>query len=224
MNELQATETEIVGQRTLFDYASLDAETRIVVQQRAGEIKGIAKRMAADVVEIGEKLADVKQRLGANGRFNDWLSAELGWSPRTAHNFIGVWRRFGSANFAIENVAVSALYALAAPSTPLDAIEEVKQIADGGERVTHTRAEEIIEEAKAKRPKQVELVEEPEEPEPKLEEDEDDDAPATIYNRVEQDELDEMDTVCASDRISQSKPIGSYYYDGARLVITATVS
>src|SRR5262245_24959596 len=159
MNELQATETEIVGQRTLFDYASLDAETRIVVQQRAGEIKGIAKRMAADVVEIGEKLADVKQRLGANGCFNDWLSAELGWSPRTAHNFIGVWRRFGSANFAIENVAVSALYALAAPSTPTEAIDEVKQIADSGQEVTHTVAKEIIENAKAKQPKQSELVE-----------------------------------------------------------------
>jgi len=46
--------------------------------------------MATDVVEIGEKLADVKQRLGANGCFNDCLSAELEWSPRTAHNFIGV--------------------------------------------------------------------------------------------------------------------------------------
>jgi len=159
MNELQTMETEIVGQRALFDYAALDAETRIVVQQRAGEIKSIAKRMAADVVEIGEKLADVKQRLGANDRFNDWLSAELGWSPRTAHNFIGVWRRFGSANFAIENVAVSALYALAAPSTPVEAVEEVKRIADRGQEVTNTVAKEIIEKAKATRPKQAELVE-----------------------------------------------------------------
>src|SRR5262245_38602046 len=130
MNDLQTMETEVVSQIRLFDYAALDAETRIVVQQRAGEIKSIAKRMAADVVEIGEKLAEVKQRLGANDRFNDWLSAELGWSPRTAHNFIGVWQRFGSANFAIENVAVSALYALAAPSTPTEAIEAVKQIVD----------------------------------------------------------------------------------------------
>jgi hypothetical protein len=159
MNELQPIETEVAGQRPLFDYAALDAETRIVVQQRAGEIKSIAKRMAADVVEIGEKLGDVKQRLGANDRFNDWLSAELGWSPRTAHNFIGVWRRFGSANFAIENVAVSALYALAAPSTPIEAIEEVKQIADSGQEVTHTVAKEIIEKAKATRPKQAELAE-----------------------------------------------------------------
>ncbi len=159
MNELQPIETEVAGQRALFDYAALDAETRIVVQQRAGEIKSIAKRMAADVVEIGEKLADVKQRLGANGCFNDWLSAELGWSPRTAHNFIGVWRRFGSANFAIENVAVSALYALAAPSTPAEAVEEVKRIVDRGQEVTNTVAKEIIEKAKATRPKQSELVE-----------------------------------------------------------------
>lgn len=41
MNELQPIETEVAGQRPLFDYAALDAETRIVVQQRAGEIKSI---------------------------------------------------------------------------------------------------------------------------------------------------------------------------------------
>jgi hypothetical protein len=161
MNQMQTIETEVVGQRTLFDYSVLDAETRIVVQQRTGEIKSIAKRVAADVVEIGEKLADVKQRIRERGRFHEWLECELGWSERTAYNFIGVHQRFGSANFAIENVAVSALYALAAPSTPADAVETVKRLADGGERVTHTRAEEIIEEAKAKRPKQFELVETP---------------------------------------------------------------
>jgi hypothetical protein len=163
MNELQIIEAEIVGQRGLFDYSALDAETRIVAQQRAVEIRSIAKRVAGDVVEIGHKLADVKQRLGGNGKFNDWLEAELGWSERTAHNFIGVYSKFGAANFALENVAVSALYLLAAPSTPAEAVEVAKQIADSGEKVTHKVAKEVVRQAKARKPKQVELIEEPEE-------------------------------------------------------------
>lgn len=152
------------AQGALFDYSALDPETRIVVQQKAGEIKTIAKRVQSDVIEIGQRLAEVKQRL--NGKFTAWLEAELaelGWSERTAYNFIGVYQRFGSANFAIENVAVSALYALAAPSTPVEAVEEVKALADAGEKVTNAKAQEVIERVKAKRPKQVELVEGPEE-------------------------------------------------------------
>jgi Protein of unknown function (DUF3102) len=164
MDQLQTMETEAAGQRPLFDYSALDAETRIVVQQRAGEIKSIAKRVAGDIVEIGHKLADVKSRL-KNGRFNEWLTAELGWSERTAHNFIAVYSRFGAANFALENVAVSALYLLAAPSTPAEAVEITKQIADSGEKVTHGVAKEIVRKARARRPKQVELVDEIEEEE-----------------------------------------------------------
>jgi Protein of unknown function (DUF3102) len=161
MNQLETIETEVVGQRALFDYSVLDAETRIVVQQRAREIETIAKRMASDVVEIGGKLAEVKDRLGGNGKFNEWLAAELRWSERAAYNFIAVWQRFNAANFALENVAVSALYLLAAPSTPAEAVEVAKQIADSGEKVTHGVAKEIVRQAKDQRPKQVELIDEP---------------------------------------------------------------
>jgi hypothetical protein len=163
MNQLGTIETEVAGQRALFDYSVLDAETRIVVQQRAREIETIAKRMASDVVEIGGKLAEVKDRLGGNGKFNEWLTAELRWSERAAYNFIAVWQRFSAANFALENVAVSALYLLAAPSTPAEAVEAARQIADSGEKVTHGVAKEIVRQAKAKRPKQEELLEKPEE-------------------------------------------------------------
>jgi hypothetical protein len=153
----------IQTQGALFDYGALDQETQIAVRLRTGEIKSLAKRMAHDVVEIGGKLAEVKDALGGNGRFNDWLTAELGWSERTAYNFIAVWQKFGSANFALENVATSALYLLAAPSTPADAVEAVKQIADAGEKVTHEVAKEVVRQAKARKPKQVALVEEAEE-------------------------------------------------------------
>jgi len=160
MNQLQAIETEAAGQRALFDYGALDQETQVLVRLRAGEIKSLAKRVAADIVEIGGKLAEVKDRVGGNGKFNDWLSAELGWSERTAYNFIAVWQRFGAANFALENVATSALYLLAAPSTPAEAVEVAKQIADSGEEVTHGMAKEIVRQARERQPRQEELIEE----------------------------------------------------------------
>jgi len=154
---------KIIGQRALFDYSALDQETQIAIRLRTSEIKSLAKRMAADVVEIGGKLAEVKEHLGSNGRFNEWLATELAWSERTAYNFIAVWQKFGAANFALENVATSALYLLAAPSTPAEAVQAAKQIADSGEKVTHEVAKELTRQAKARKPKQVALVEEPEE-------------------------------------------------------------
>jgi hypothetical protein len=162
MNELQTIGTEAVGQRALFDYAALDQETQVLVRLRASEIKGLAKRVASDIVEIGGKLAEVKDCVGGNGKFNEWLSSELGWSERTAYNFIAVWQKFHAANFALENVATSALYLLAAPSTPPEAIEVARQIADSGQQVTHGVAKEVVRQAKELAPRQEQLIEEPE--------------------------------------------------------------
>ncbi len=139
----------VAEQAMLFDYQSLDAETRIVVQQRAGEIKTIVKRMAADIVEVGGKLAEVKDRLGRHDRFLDWLEAEFKWSERTAYNYIAVYQKFAGADFALESIAASALHLLAAPSTPETAVETVKAIVREGGEVSHQIAKTIVEEAKA---------------------------------------------------------------------------
>jgi hypothetical protein len=46
-----AADTQI----TLFDYAVLDPETRIVVQQRTEEIRALVRRSAQDIIDIGNK-------------------------------------------------------------------------------------------------------------------------------------------------------------------------
>src|SRR6185503_9709278 len=101
----------------LFDYQALDAETRIVVQQRTGEIKALMKRTAQDIIEIGEKLIEVKERLG-HGHFGEWLGAEFEWTPMTAQRFMQVATQFKNNNLLDLNFAPSALYLLAAPGTP----------------------------------------------------------------------------------------------------------
>jgi len=133
---------------TSFDYEVLEAEQRIVIQQRTGEIKERLRHSAQDIWEIGQKLADVRSRL-KHGQFDAWLKAEFGWSRRTAYNFISVYEAFGErANLAQIDIATSALYLLAAPSTPQEVRNEFLQRAKEGETVTHKELRQVIKEEK----------------------------------------------------------------------------
>jgi hypothetical protein len=133
----------MTNQLVLFDYGTLDQETRIVVQQRTDELKTMFRRTAEDIVEIGKKLDDVRKRL-RNGQFDDWLKAEFDMSRRTAYNFVNVYERFGSANFAQLDISVSALYLLAAPGTSDEARAEALTRAEAGESITHAAAKDIV--------------------------------------------------------------------------------
>lgn len=134
---------------TSFDYEVLELEQRLVVQQRTGEIKERLRRSAQDIWEIGQKLADVRSQLG-HGPFYVWLRAEFNWSPRTAYNFISVYETFGKrANLAQLDVATSALYLLAAPSTPQKVREEYLQRAEEGEKVRHKDIQKTIQKEKS---------------------------------------------------------------------------
>ena len=126
-----------------FSYDDLDAETRIVVRQAANEIKTLMRQTAQGVMDIGQRLIEVKERL-PHGRFGGWLGQEFGWSERTARNFMAVTRQFKTANFADLSIAPSALYALAGPSVPEAARQEAVQRAGNGP-VTHKQARQIIE-------------------------------------------------------------------------------
>lgn len=133
-------------QSTLFDYSALDIESRIVVQQRAQEIKGLMRRAGEDIVEIGRKMLEVKARL-PHGRFTPWLEAEFGCSQDTANNFMRVAQRFGN-NPKLSEFAPSALYLLAAPSTPDSARQEALDRVEAGESIGPSAAKEIITEHK----------------------------------------------------------------------------
>lgn len=127
-----------------FDYARLDTETRIVVQQRTEEIRVLVRRSAQDIIDIGTKLIEIKARLG-HGNFGTWLDAEFGWNWKTATSLMNVATKF--VNFTnLNQFAPSALYLLAAPSTPEDARSEAMERADAGETITHAVAQTIVRE------------------------------------------------------------------------------
>ncbi|MFN6514077.1 MAG: DUF3102 domain-containing protein [Nostoc sp. CreGUA01] len=133
-----------------FDYEILDSEQRQVIQQRTGEIKERLRRSAQDIWEIGQKLAEVRSQL-KHGQFESWLKAEFDWSRRTAYNFINVYETLAErANLAQIDIATSALYLLAAPSTPQNVREEFLQRAHEGQTITHKSIRQVIESEKSK--------------------------------------------------------------------------
>ncbi len=135
----------------LFDYDSLEAVHRSVVQQRTGEIRERLRRSAQDVWEIGQKLSDVRSRL-QYGQFLTWIKAEFGWSQRTAYNFINVYETFGDrfANLAKVNIATSLLYQLASPSVPEELRSQILRAAEQGETMTAKELQATIQRRRLK--------------------------------------------------------------------------
>jgi DNA modification methylase len=122
---------------THFDYEVLNPQQRILVEQWTVEIREQLRRTAQDIWEIGQRLAEVRLQL-RHGQFDAWLKAEFGWSRRTAYNFINVYETFGNrANLAQIDIATSALYLLAAPSTPDKVRDKYIEEAKTGKRITH---------------------------------------------------------------------------------------
>jgi hypothetical protein len=144
-------------QTATFSYDRLDPETRIVVQQRTSEILTIMRRTAQDVIDLGGKLLDVKNRLD-HGQFGEWLRAEFGWSEDTALRFMQTYKAFYQKPHIAE-FAPSALYALSAPSTPEEARQEALKRAESGEKITHRAAKEIVAKHKPEPEKLERLVE-----------------------------------------------------------------
>ncbi len=136
-------ELSIATQAIEFSYGILNLPTRKVVQQRTIEIKSLLRRTAQDIIDIGEKLSEVKQELG-HGQFLDWLRTEFDWSESAARKFMQVYRKFKAVNFTHLNIATSAMYLLAADCTSEAARDEAVQRADAGEVITRAKAKEIV--------------------------------------------------------------------------------
>lgn len=112
-----------VVQRTLFDYNSLDIETRIFVLDKAATIHARLKRTAEDIIAIGQDLIAVKERLG-HGQFLPWLRSEFEMEQKTAWRFMEVSRKFGEKLGKLPNLRPSALYELlSAPDVIVEQVE-----------------------------------------------------------------------------------------------------
>jgi hypothetical protein len=126
-----------------FDYGALDAETRRFVEERAERIHNLARMTAAGIVQIGQYLTEVKERL-KHGQFLEWIEREFAWKEQSARNFMMVYDRFKSTNFGNMEIDVSALYLIAAPKTPEPVRTAVICRAENGETITHAGTRALV--------------------------------------------------------------------------------
>ena len=129
-----------------FEYTNLDEQTRTIIWQYTAEIKDLMRLTAENIISIGRKLTQVKLQLGY-GSFQKWLRTEFEWSEQTARQFMQVYRwseTIENKKLVFSKLGTSALYLLAAPSTPPEARKEVLDLVDGGAKVSYTRAKHII--------------------------------------------------------------------------------
>jgi Protein of unknown function (DUF3102) len=121
-----------------------------VLADHAAEIRRLGKRVVADVIEIGRRLAECK-RICGHGHWLAWLEREFGWTDKTAENFINVCKLGGKIeNFSNLDLPLSGLYLLAAPSTPATAREKIIERAQAGEQIPVAEIKQTIEAAKGR--------------------------------------------------------------------------
>ncbi|MFD2676972.1 DUF3102 domain-containing protein [Camelimonas lactis] len=97
---------------------------------------------AESIIEVGRELIQQKKDLG-HGNFLPWIEAEFGMSRFTADRFMNVAERLGDKCSSVQHLGSTALYALAAPSTPEPVRTEVLERAASGEKVTAKEIEAL---------------------------------------------------------------------------------
>jgi gas vesicle protein len=121
-----------------------------LLAEHAAEIRRLGKRVVEDVLEIGRRLTECKKLVG-HGNWLPWIEREFGWTDDTALNFMRVYEVSKSRNFRDLSLPVSALYLLAAPSTPKEARDKIIERAQAGETIPVAEVKRTIEHAKGRR-------------------------------------------------------------------------
>ncbi|MEM7557471.1 MAG: DUF3102 domain-containing protein, partial [Cyanobacteria bacterium P01_A01_bin.84] len=145
-NKLKNAVNSFVGNSELsaFDYTSLDQTTAEFLLQETKEIKSLMKRTVEGIIETGERLHRVKQRL-QHGEFMTWVENEIKCHYSTALHFMRVWETFGEQKEQIADVGinVSVLYLLSAPSMPEQLRTEIVEMAKAGNPVSFAEAKRL---------------------------------------------------------------------------------
>ncbi len=86
-----------------------------IIAKAPAAIRLLGRRVVADVVEIGQRLIAVRERI--QGEFVQWLEREFGWSAVQAYKLTDVAKSFLPYGNEAATIDISAIYLLSAPST-----------------------------------------------------------------------------------------------------------
>jgi chaperonin cofactor prefoldin len=128
----QATPAEVLR----YDYSVIEDDgDRNAVMGAAMAIKPLVRRVAEDLIQIGQELIAVKDFL-PHGQFTPWIETEFGLHPRTARRMMAVAERLGHKADTLSDLSASVLYELAADSTPAETVDRVVRLTGSGESLT----------------------------------------------------------------------------------------
>ncbi|MEY9780345.1 DUF3102 domain-containing protein [Sinorhizobium fredii] len=126
-------------------------ELSLALAAAADRIRSLHKRSVESVVFIGRELRQVKDLL-PHGDFLSWIDKEFRMTPRTAQNYmrtVDLCEKYETVSY----LEASAIYALAAPSTPEPTRQEIISRIEGGEKLPAGEVKEIIADAKKEQAK-----------------------------------------------------------------------
>jgi hypothetical protein len=121
-----------------FCYETLQPSVASDAKAAAERIRKKIDSVKQNFIEIGRELLQIKDKL-EHGEFGKWIVAEFEMTGRTAQNYMSVAKEFGDKPEMISVLPPTAIYKLAARSTPAAVIEGV--LADIAEGVTPTTQE-----------------------------------------------------------------------------------
>jgi Protein of unknown function (DUF3102) len=127
--------------------AVIKIEDESFVREAADRIRFRLTHTVKGVIEIGRDLIAVKERLG-HGKFLPWIDREFKMTDKSAERFMSVAERYGDKFDSVSNLTLTALYELAAPSTPEEVRTEVAKRVAAGESVTTAEVKELKNEIK----------------------------------------------------------------------------
>jgi hypothetical protein len=134
--------------RKPYDYSRHASNLADTLRKQAVRIRYSIKATVSAIIDIGNDLIAVKQRL-EHGQFTAWVEAECGFTIRSAQKYML------AAEFAEDKSELSsflspnALYMLTAKSTPTSVATDIMARVEAGEAVTETTIKEMLETAKS---------------------------------------------------------------------------
>jgi Protein of unknown function (DUF3102) len=126
-----------------FDYAALPPADAEDLRDRAGRLRGLFKKLSANIIAIGRDLIEVKDRL-AHGQFENWIERELGVGIRAAQYYMAVARFTDGKSETVALLPPSTLRILAAKSAPSKIVDQVIARAASGDIVADVAVKTMI--------------------------------------------------------------------------------
>ncbi len=132
----------------LFSYAALSREDEAAARSDAALIKAHMRSAAESIIEVGLALKRQKERL-PHGTFLPWIATEFGMSADTANRMMLVAATYAEKSRIVRDLGPTALYELAAPSTPPEVRDQVEALVIDGQKVTAADVKRLKAETKA---------------------------------------------------------------------------